>query len=365
MSNTDLIPRWASPPGDTIKDALDEQSLNHDALARALALAPDRVGQLLDGAFPLTIDLAGRLAELIGGTVEFWMTRDGQYQADLARLAADEWAQHVPVREMAAFGWIDGTQDWVDRINTCLRFFDVKDLQAWEASQTALRSRTRFRSSQALETDDLALAAWLRQSEIELSNISCSDWDREAFIALLPELLPLTRMPDPRKFLPLLTDRCAEVGVAVAVIRAPRKCPISGAARRLPNGRPSIALTARYRADDHLWFTFFHESAHLVLHESDAVYVDEIEPKAEAAAFGPEREADRFAAEILVPPRYEAALASARRAPFELRRLAREIGVSTGIAVGHLQHSGLLGYGSKLNRLKSRYTWDGPNLERA
>lgn len=365
MSDTDFIPRWASPPGDTIKDALEERSLNKDALVRALAFAPDRVQQLLDGGLPLTIDVADRLTRLIGGTVEFWMTRDGQYHADVARVAADEWAQHVPAREMAAFGWIsDDTDDWVARIDACLRFFDVKDVRSWETNQNLLRSRTRFRSSQVIEADDYAVAAWLRQSEVELSEIGCAEWDRDALVSLLPRLLPLTRISEPGNFLPILTKRCAEVGVAVKVTRAPRKCPISGAARRLPNGQRSIALTGRYRADDHLWFTFFHEAAHLVLHDSDVVYLDEIEPSTDAAATPDELEADQYASEILVPPRFESALASARRAPFELRRLAREIGVSTGIAIGHLQHRGVLGYRSRFNRLKIRYMWDGPNLER-
>jgi hypothetical protein len=85
---------------------------------------------------------------------------------------------------------------------------------------------------------------------------------------------------------------------------------------------------------------------------------DEVRTPDEAAA-------DRYAGSILVPPEYERALAAGRRSAFELHRLAREIGVSTGIVVGQLQHRGVLGYSTRLNRLKHRYTWDGTTLERA
>lgn len=366
MTDPDFIPRWASPPGDTINDALNEQHVDRRVLAKALELSDEDLATLLRGATPLTINLAERLSLTIGGSVEFWMTRDGQYQADRSRVDADAWVRRMPMRDMSAFGWIDSdVDDWVERIDACLRFFNVGSVDAWKAHQEALLERTRFRSSQVFETDEFAVAAWLRQCELALSQISCRVWDREAFAALLPQLLPLTRIGDPQRFLPDLQERCADVGVAVGVIRAPRKCPVSGAARRLANGQPSIALSGRHRADDHLWFTFFHEAAHLILHGTDALYIDEIELHSDPAPSAEEAEADLYAARVLVPPEYEEQLARAKRSPFELRRLAREIGVSLGIVIGQLQHRGVLGYNTRLNRLKTRYQWNGPILEKA
>lgn len=366
MSDTDFIPRWASPPGDTIKDALHEQHLDPGTLADALELSQKDFDALLEGEIPLTIRLAERLSSAIGGSVEFWMTRDGQYQADRSRVVADAWAQRMPLHDMTTLGWIERDfDDWVGQIEECLRFFDVMSPEAWEADHLALLEQTRFRSSQVLQTDEFAVAAWLRQCEIELSEIPCAEWSRNAFEALLPQLLPLTRVRDPQRFLGGLQTRCAEVGVAVGVVRAPRGCPVSGVARRLPNGQPSIALSGRHRADDHLWFTFFHEAAHLLLHGTDALYLDEIELDSDPAPSAEEAEADRFAGTMLVPTEYEEQLARAKRSPLELRKIAGDIGVSLGIVIGHLQHRGVLGYNTKLNRLKSRYKWNGPSLEKA
>jgi HTH-type transcriptional regulator / antitoxin HigA len=366
MSDTDFVPRWASPPGDTIRDALDEQRLDPRSLAATLELADDEFGEFLAGVIPLTVKRAERLSSTIGGSIEFWMTRDGQYRADRSRVAADAWAQRMPISEMATLGWIaTGVNDWVDQIDACLRFFDVATPEVWEADHEALAKRTRFRSSPALTADEFAVAAWLRQCEVELSKIRCHPWDRDAFAALLPQLLPLTRERDPRRFLPTLQARCAEVGVAVGVVRPPRGCPVSGAARQLANGQPSIALSGRHRADDQLWFTFFHEAAHLLLHGTDALYLDAIALESDPPSSADEVEADDFAGTLLVPTEFEDRLADAKQAPFELGSIAGEIGVSIGIVIGHLQHRGVLGYKTRLNRLKHRYKWNGPTLEKA
>jgi hypothetical protein len=267
---------------------------------------------------------------------------------------------------MAAFGWIGpDSSDWLEQIDACLEFFDVANPDIWNDKHTALTAQALFRTSRSIDRDEYAIAAWLRQCELELSEIPCRDWDVDAFAALLPQLLPLTRVRDPREFLPELQRQCAEVGVAIGVVRAPRGCPVSGAARPLESGRPSIALSGRHLSDDHLWFTFFHEAAHVLLHGSQSVFIDEIEPGPDSPQSAPEIEADNYAGELLVPEAYKGRIAQAYRQPFKLKDIAEEIGVSPGILVGQLQHHGILGYATRLNKLKRRYRWDGSSLEMA
>ena len=70
-----------------------------------------------------------------------------------------------------------------------------------------------------------------------------------------------------------------------------------------------------------MWFTFFHEAAHLLLHDPHTLFVDEIDGSAEPAASPEEREADDFAGQLLVPLEFESAVSAARREPFKLRNL--------------------------------------------
>ena len=53
------------------------------------------------------------------------------------------------------------------------------------------------------------------------------------------------------------------------------KTALSGAAWWLTPKKAVIQLTARHKSDDHLWFSFFHEAAHILLHSKKDDFVDE------------------------------------------------------------------------------------------
>src|SRR5439155_7434606 len=106
------------------------------------------------------------------------------------------------------------------------------------------------------------------------SEIDCGLWDPHKFREELQGIRALTRVEDPRQFVPELVKRCAACGVAVVVLRAPKGCRASGAARFLTPARPMILLSGRHLTDDHFWFTFYHEAGHLVLHGHKFVFVD-------------------------------------------------------------------------------------------
>jgi HTH-type transcriptional regulator/antitoxin HigA len=339
--------------------------MSRAAFARAIGIADSHLSGLLSGRETISIALARRISAAIGGPVEFWLARDGQYRDDLQLVEADHWAESLPITQMVQFGWMDKPSNWHDRVSACLRFFDVSDVPEWQRTYGTLLADARFRASDKVELDPIAVAAWLRKAELDVAELDCSDWNPTAFKTALEELRPLTRLSNPRTFLPPLIGTCAGAGVALTVLRAPAHCPVSGAARFLEGGRPNIVLSARYLSDDHLWFSFFHEAAHILLHQSSAVYLDELERRAVRPANKDEREADDFASNVLVPPAFRDELLNGRPTPARLHHLANVTGVSSGILVGQLQHAGVLGYGSVLNRLKRRYKWVGSSLEKA
>jgi HTH-type transcriptional regulator/antitoxin HigA len=360
----DFVPRWSSPPGDTIADVLANQGLSTHAFAKSIGLPPERLRDLLEGSTPISIDLARRISGAIGGSVEFWIARDGQYRDDRERVAADDWAKTLPIADMVTFGWIDRPVDWLDQIAASLEFFAVDGLSDWERRYGEMLATALYRSSRAA-TPNPTTAAWLRRAEQLAESAKTETWSLSAFKRTLGEIRALTRVSDPQRFIPVLLEMCASGGVIVSVVRAPRGSGVSGATRFLEANRPQIILSARYLADDQFWFTFFHEAAHLILHDPAGVYIDEIDPRNDTPASRIEREADAFAADLLVPPPVLEQLVEARPSPARLHQIARDGGIATGILVGQLQHAGLLPFGSVYNRLKRRYRWVGSSLERA
>jgi plasmid maintenance system antidote protein VapI len=363
VEGQEFAPRWASPPGETIQDVLEQRGLSQVAFAKAIGLPLPRLTGLLSGGEMISIDLARRIADSIGGSVEFWLARDGQYRDDLARVDADRWARSMPTAQMAAFGWIGSPVDWKERIASCLGFFDVSNVSEWRNTYGVILERAKFRVSDRGRLDVNATAAWLRKAEADATQLSCAPWDRQAFRELLPELRRLTRVGDPRRFVPSLVADCAAVGVAVVLLRAPSGCPASGVARYVQPARPHIALSARYLSDDHFWFSFFHEAAHLLLHDAHSVYVDDLDWH-DTVTNVEEREADDLATSLLVPM-HARELLQGRPTPTQIHKLARETGISSGVLVGQLQHAGAIGFDSVFNRLKRRYRWVGTSLEKA
>ena len=80
----DFKPDWASPPGDTIRELLNESKLPMGWLAGASGISQHDVAGLLLGMEPLTNTHAHRLAETIGPNAAFWVKREAQYRARLS-----------------------------------------------------------------------------------------------------------------------------------------------------------------------------------------------------------------------------------------------------------------------------------------
>ena len=60
-------------PGEILRDELDELEMAPHALARALAVPPNRITAILKGQRGVTADTALRLSRYFGTTPQFWM----------------------------------------------------------------------------------------------------------------------------------------------------------------------------------------------------------------------------------------------------------------------------------------------------
>ena len=67
---------------------------------------------------------------------------------------------------------------------------------------------------------------------------------------------------------------CNASGVVLAILPQLTKFPVCRMARWLSPSKPLISLTLRYKTNDHFWFSFFHEAAHILFHSKKEVFVD-------------------------------------------------------------------------------------------
>lgn len=356
-----FTPMWASPPGRTIRTRLDELGLEIPEFAKQLGTSIDMANGLIDGQEMITIDIAKRLSRTIGASAQFWVDRDCQYRDDLVRVETDQWLEDVPVKELTKCGWIAPDRDWASRVNACLSFFGVEDVQAWAATYEPMLAASNMRISPTIPSSKYAVAAWLRKATCEAEAITTSRWSAPVLRDSLDAVKNLTWNKNPRDFVPKLQTLLASAGVALVIIRGLPGCPASGASRLLSADRAMIVVSGRFLADDQFWFTVMHEIGHLLLHQPDNTILDDPYAHGETES-REEHEANQFAADTLLPASVRTQAPPGMLTHRNIISLAMAAGISPGIVVGQLQFEGRIPR-DRLNRLKRRYKWNGPNLE--
>lgn len=352
------MPDFVSPPGETLLETLEVIGMTQAALAERTGRPRKTINQIIRGKTSVTPETALQLERVLGVPASFWNNREQQYQESLVRTQERKeltshvgWLDRIPIKEMIALGWIQSFDDEVDQLVEVIEFFGVTSPTQWESLW--LEGAVAFRQSPAFESDPGAVSAWLRKGELDAQDIDCQPYSEEAFMEALWAIRELTTEP-PEVFVPEMRALCAQSGVAAVFVPELPKTSTSGVTRWLSSSKALIQLSIRYKADDHLWFTFFHEAGHILLHGKRDVFLEDGEEKDEK-----EKQADRFAADFLIPPeefvRFEPTARHYSKS--DVTRFANRIGSAPGIVVGRLQKEGLIPF-THLNGLKRSLDWD-------
>ena len=348
-------PDYIAPPGATIADLLEEQEMTQTELASRLGVSLKHLNQVVKGSASISAELALGLERVFSVSAEFWLTREAIFRAHEARLEegpdlkkALGWAERFPCKELKKRGFLPSGAKDDELVGALLQFLGVASPKQWESPAVA------YRKSRKLESDDYALAAWLRIGEIEAREIECEQFDADRFRDALEEARGLTRL-GPSDWEKQLVQLCAEAGVAVVIVEHFKAARVNGATRWLSPNKALIQLSIRYRWEDIFWFTFFHEAGHVLLHQKKGVFVEpEKRPNVKSAdprLLELEAEADRFASRTLIPQRFESRLPTMPAS--EIKSFADHLGIAPAIVVGRLQHEGFLPY-SQGNHLRRR-----------
>jgi plasmid maintenance system antidote protein VapI/Zn-dependent peptidase ImmA (M78 family) len=356
-------PNWASPPGDTISRLAAAENVPLHSLAARIGLEEDVFAGLMDGRVRICDEIASTLSAELGASPQFWLKRYSQFLADKARVARaapepspSTWGQLFPARDLRELGWLPKGSRGERLTQDILNFFGCDSIDDWTERYSTGIGQVAFRTSFAFEADEMATLAWLRVGEIQCESIALRNFSPNDFKAKLSDLKRLSAFKHPSVFFPKLQQACADHGVALVSSRTPKGCRASGATWKSVKGNPVILLSFRYLSEDHFWFTFFHEAAHVILHGTDHISVDGADPSPLGSSIF-EHEADCFAQDALIPSQIRNEMLSATPTRLHARRIARLAGVTPGIIVGQLQKAGVLAP-NQLNDLKRRYRWD-------
>ncbi|MEA3351275.1 MAG: HigA family addiction module antitoxin [Chloroflexota bacterium] len=351
------MPDYVSPPGETLFETLEVIGMTQADLAERTGRPRKTINKIVRGKTSITPETALQLERVLGVPASFWNNRERHYQESLARAQERQELQHqadwldiIPVKEMIALGWVQAFEDKVDQLVEVIEFFGVTSPTQWESLW--LGDAVAFRQSPAFESDPGAVSAWLRKGELDALEIDCQPYNEEGFREALWAIREFTT-ESPEVFVPQMQTLCAQSGVAAVFVPELPKTHTSGATRWLSPRKALIQLSLRYKADDRLWFTFFHEAGHILLHGKRDVFLEDGDEKNEK-----EHQADRFAADFLIPPQEFVRFEPAARhySKTDVTRFAKRIGIAPGIVVGRLQREKRIPF-SHMNGLKQRLIW--------
>jgi len=290
-----------------------------------------RVSEVLNGKRPLSKEMMRRLHAGLGIPAEVLLQEPGR--ADVGPRLHDP--ADYPFTEMFKRGYLpfEGTlaqakavgeslldgffavfQGQVRQPAYCRRTVkpvDVGALEAWQARALHIASQRR-------------IGAYVPGSVTE-------EWTRELVGLSSRPLGPL-----------LVGEHLAERGIHFVLLEHLPKTYLDGACFVAPDGHPVVGMTLRYDRVDNFWFTLAHELAHLVLHLDDGastgrVFFDELENARQVAAGPEEREANDYAANMLIPDDVWQERSERLRSPVAVLQLADELGVSPAIVAGRVR----------------------------
>ena len=347
----------ASAPGDTLKETLEAIRMSQSDLCRRTGLTAKTISGIINGKEPLSQQTALQLETVLGVPASLWNNLERQYQEYRARSVQAEqmraqkgWLRRFPMRQLLEWAWVERCEDVSQQVLALLRFFGCSSPD--QCDTYLQHAAVQYRTSGKFSADEYALSAWLRQGERMGQRVECSAYDAATFRQILQEARHLST-EKPEEFVLQLQGICARAGVAVVFVRELPRIRANGATRWLTSDKALIQLDLRHKSNDQLWFSFFHEAGHVLLHGKRQIFVDGQDGEQNDL----EQEADRFASNALISPiEYDGFTQRGRFTSAAIIAFAHELGIESGIVVGRLQHDQLIPY-DRLNNLKERLTW--------
>lgn len=337
-------PDYAIHPGEILEETLDARGIKKTEFAGRCGLSIKTVSQIINGKAPVSPETAIQFERVLGVSANIWNNLDAAYRLHRAKLANRKelrrktaWAQKFPVGQMIKDGWLENPANPTDLVGKLLSFFGVGTIEAWQDRFKS--TQVAYRRSPAFKSSPEAVATWLRPSELLAENIEAAPYDAAVFKTNLKRIAELTDKP-PQEFEPTLKDLCAESGVALVLMPEFPKTRLSGATRWLAKDKALLILSLRHKSDDHFWFSFFHEAAHILLHGKKMLFVDEVK----SVDTPEEHEANRFAANLLIPVRdfQQFVERGDCRSKKAILAFADQLGIAPGIVVGRMQHEEII-----------------------
>lgn len=299
-----------------------------------------KVSEVMSGKRGLTLQMIRALHRHLGIPAEVLLQETAA--ASPSTGTAADWTR-FPIAAMVKAGWFDASRrtgpGWKAQAEVLMRDL-IERAGGLDAVPEALY-RKGVTSRQNAKTDRFALKAWCYQVIATAQARSLPAKYRpgvvtEPWARKLAKLSASSAGPQRAK------EYLERHGIHLIHTGHLPRTYLDGAAMLLPNGTPVIAVTLRFDRLDNFWFCLFHELAHIALHLRDKndLFIDDLslDGSSDGSTNRAEAEADRWAADMLIPPDlWQCSAAAERPTLMNVVSLAQELGIHPAIVAGRVR----------------------------
>ncbi len=284
------------PPGEFLKDELEERGWTQTEFAEIIGRKPRVVNEIILGKRAITPETAQEIAAALGTTAQLWMNLEFAYQLSRVAPRAERISREAtlrtrfPVREMIKRGWITPSKAYDELEAQVFLFFGIAEIDspirppgaAWRKGECSFST--------------LQLAWLLRVSQLA-SALQVAPYSERKLREEIPELERLMTEPEEVRHVPRILAEC---GVRFVIVEPIPGSKIDGVCFWVDEQSPVVGLSLKGDHIDRFWFNLWHEIEHVLRGDGkEEPVVDDFDgpPSTEVG----EREVNAAAADHCVP----------------------------------------------------------------
>ncbi len=332
----EFTPDYAVIPGETLQETIEFLNMTQAEFAKRMGMTEQSLVRIIKGEQVISQDTAQKLELVTGVSCEFWMNLETQYQRQ-KQLIEDRknaevlqaWLKQFPMKEMVRREIIKPFTDVALQAREMMGLLRISSIETFDGAVERMNAMAR--GSAAYATNPVMAFTYVAIGQKAAEKITLEPFDRARLRTVLNTVRAMT-VEIPSDFCAALQQLFASVGVALVFVPELKGVHYNGVSKWLSPTKAMIIITIRGKGEDKFWFSLFHEAAHLLLHSKKQLFISDSSPDNME-----EQEADKYAADLLIPEAYNARIADVQSQQ-EIIDIAAELGIAPGIVVGRYHH---------------------------
>lgn len=336
-------------PGYYIQDLMDEWDITQHEFAVRLGTTDKTMSKLLHGEIPLSNTLAKSLSFMTGTGVAVWLNLQKKFEEKCCIIDQEKeldaeinLLKDIDYSYFSKLGVVPETKNKKEQVRSLQSFFKISSLEILRQVDFLVACRTAVHDVEIKHV--MNANAWIQTGINMAQKIECKPFDKAKLKSDIPRLRAMTKETGEAFLIPL-KQLLASCGIALVFLPYLKNSGLNGAVKWIQKDKVLLLVNDRGKDAGQFWFSLFHELGHIVQEKRKQVYLTA--SKQNEMTFlslgrnnaNDEAAADAFANESLIPAKkYKIFSIQTPWTEKKIQSFAEEIGISTEIVLGRLQH---------------------------